>query len=149
MKNKISLDGGKTWTTGKEAMNEIVRRGICMEIFGIMIVDPIYDEIRDKCKNMNIGDRIDEYLRAAEDGIVITDPVYDKDTFVDLIEGFLFDNYTDEWLDGKAHIDYDSIEYDDQFNHWEAVLTFDDDNCVYALVGYESREVSLEYSSTM
>ena len=70
MKNMISLNNGRTWMTADEAMEEINARNL-----RDAVVDMMDDETREAVHN-DIAPCTDEeflaeYLRRAEDGLVI------------------------------------------------------------------------------
>lgn len=70
MKNMISLDNGRTWTTAEEAMDEINERNLWD-----VIVNMMDDDIREAV-NADLAPCTDEefladYLRRSDDGLVI------------------------------------------------------------------------------
>lgn len=70
MKNMISLDNGRTWMTADEAMEEINERNLWDAIVDMM-EDEIREEVHDDLAPCTEEEFLAEYLRRAEDGMVI------------------------------------------------------------------------------
>lgn len=70
MKNMISLDNGRTWMTADEAMEEINERNLWDAIVDMM-EDEIREAVHDDLAPCTEEEFLTEYLRRAEDGMVI------------------------------------------------------------------------------
>lgn len=70
MKNMISLDNGRTWMTADEAMEEINERNLWDAIVDMM-EDEIREAVHDDLAPCTEEEFLAEYLRRAEDGMVI------------------------------------------------------------------------------
>lgn len=70
---------------------------------------------------------------------------YDQETFELMVDDYLFDHYTDDYVDGKITIDRDIIEYDEEHEHWTANVKFEDDEHWYSIAGYDDGNCELFY----
>ena len=77
---------------------------------------------------------------------VHSDPIYDQETFEDMIWDYCADHVNDDDWDGNfPEVDRDTIIYDEIKNKWLANCKFPDDDHWYALVGYPDGNVELYY----
>ena len=70
MKNMISLDNGRTWMTAAEAMDEINERNL-WDVIVDMMDDEIREAVHDDIAPCTEEEFLAEYLRRADDGLVI------------------------------------------------------------------------------
>ena len=70
MENMISLDNGRTWMTAAEAMDEINERNLWDAIVDMMD-DEIREAVHDDIAPCTEEEFLAEYLRRADDGLVI------------------------------------------------------------------------------
>lgn len=70
MKNTISLDNGRTWMTAEEAMAEINERNM-WDVVVDMMDDDIREAVHDDLAPCTEEEFLSEYLRRADEGLVI------------------------------------------------------------------------------
>ena len=70
MKNRISLDNGRTWMTAAEAMEEINERNLWEAIVNMMD-DEIREAIHAEIAPCTEEEFLAEYLRRADAGLII------------------------------------------------------------------------------
>ena len=90
-----------------------------------------------------LGDSTVEWATVHE---IHSDPIYDQDTFEDMIWDYCSDHIDDVYWDGHyPEIDKDSIVYDEINNQWHAYCKFPSDDHLYSLVGYTDGNIELYY----
>lgn len=144
MKNMISLDGGRTWKTAEEAMEEISRRNIWNAVYNRMVeVDSdLVWRVRYACMDESIDSMIVEFLRKAEDGLCISEPVYGRNEFAAKIEEYFKSNHYKDWAVGNIRVSK-QIKYDAESRTWVTRCRFMGDGHWYPVVGYEDGMVRL------
>ena len=71
------------------------------------------------------------------------DPLYDKDTFEDMIWDYCADHADSDWDGEWPEIDKESITYNEINGEWIANCKFSNDASLYMLVGYPDGNVAL------
>lgn len=148
MKNKISLDGGRSWKTAEEAMKEIDVRGIHSVVRDNMDDDLLHRVMCTVLPN-NMPDTLDvilkEYLRLADDGLCISDPIYGRGTFETMLDDYFRDNHFSDWNSNNIKI-AKNIKYDPEKRCWIARCKFNGDRNWYSVYGIENGSIWVDWT---
>lgn len=91
----------------------------------------------------SLGDNTVEWETAYE---IHSDPIYDQETFEDMIWDYCSDHIDDDDFGGQfPEVDRETIEYNEINNQWIANCKFPTDDNWYSLVGYPDGNIELYY----